>query len=50
MRKKAIFNLEIKKKSGSSINPAIHHSKVPSSDLRYETETNKENCGLNNFE
>ena len=33
MRKKAIFNLEIKKKSGSSINPDIHHSKVPSSDL-----------------
>ena len=29
----AIFNLEIKKKSGSSINPDIHHSKVPSSDL-----------------
>ena len=27
----AIFNLEIKKKSGSSINPDIHHSKVPSS-------------------
>ena len=26
----AIFNLEIKKKSGSSINPDIHHSKVPS--------------------
>ena len=26
------FNLEIKKKSGSSINPDIHHSKVPSSD------------------
>ena len=30
-RKQAIFNLEIKKKSGSSINPDIHHSKVPSS-------------------
>ena len=29
----AIFNLEIKKKSGLSINPDIHHSKVPSSDL-----------------
>ena len=28
----AIFNLEIKKKSGSSINPDIHHSKVPSSE------------------
>ena len=27
----AIFNLEIKKKSGSSINPDIHRSKVPSS-------------------
>ena len=24
----AIFNLEIKKKSGLSINPDIHHSKV----------------------
>ena len=31
MRKKALFNLEIKKKSGSSINPDIHHLKVPSS-------------------
>ena len=28
----ALFNLEIKKKSGSSINPEIHQSKVPSSD------------------
>ena len=28
----AIFNLEIKKKSGSSINSDIHHSKVFSSD------------------
>ena len=27
----AIFNLEIKKKSGLSINPYIHHSKVFSS-------------------
>ena len=27
----AIFNLEIKKKSGLSINPDIYHSKVPSS-------------------
>ena len=27
----AIFNLEIKKKSGFSINPDIHHSKVFSS-------------------
>ena len=27
----AIFNLEIKKKRGSSISPDIHHSKVPSS-------------------
>ena len=27
----AIFNLEIKKKSGLSINPDIHHSKVLSS-------------------
>jgi len=29
----AIFNLEIKKKSGLSINPDIHHSKVISSDV-----------------
>ena len=28
----AIFNLEIKKKSGLSLNPDIHHSKVPSSE------------------
>ena len=28
----AIFHLEIKKKSGLSINPEIHHSKVFSSD------------------
>ena len=28
----ALFNLEIKKKSVSSINPDIHHSKVSSSD------------------
>ena len=28
----AIFNLEIKKKSGLSLNPDIHHSKVFSSD------------------
>ena len=28
----AIFNLEIKKKSGLRINPDIHHSKVFSSD------------------
>ena len=27
-----LINLEIKKKSGSCINPDIHHSKVPSSD------------------
>ena len=27
----ALFNLETKKKSGSSLNPDIHHSKVPSS-------------------
>jgi len=27
----AIFNLEIKKKSGLSLNPDIHHSKVFSS-------------------
>ena len=28
----AIFNLEIKEKSGLSFNPDIHHSKVFSSD------------------
>ena len=28
----AIFNLEIKRKSGLSLNPDIHHSKVFSSD------------------
>ena len=31
-REQALFNLEIKRKSGSSINPDIHRSKVPSSD------------------
>ena len=31
-KEQALFNLEIKKKSGSSITPDIHHSKVPSSD------------------
>ena len=31
-KKQAIFNLEIKKKSGLSITPNIHHSKAPSSD------------------
>ena len=30
----ALFNLEIKNKSGSILNPDIHHSKVPSSGLR----------------
>ena len=30
----AIFNLEIKKKSGLSINPDIHHSKVFSSGIK----------------
>ena len=32
-RMTSLFNLKIKKKSGSSINPDIHHSKVPSSGL-----------------
>ena len=31
----AIFNLEIKKKSGLSINPDIHHSKVFSSGQKF---------------
>ena len=35
----AIFNLEIKKKSGLSINPNIHHSKVFSSGDREELQT-----------
>ena len=30
----AIFNLEIKKKSGLSLNPDVHHSKVFSSDQK----------------
>ena len=30
----AIFNLEIKNKSGLSLNPDIHHSKVSSSELK----------------
>ena len=34
----AIFNLEIKKKSGSSINPDIHYSKVPSSERKPDME------------
>ena len=34
----AIFNLEIKKKSGLSINPDIHHSKVFSSACIVYTE------------
>ena len=33
----AIFNLEIKKKSGLSINPDIHHSKVFSSGHTFNT-------------
>ena len=36
----AIFNLEIKKKSGLSLNPDIHHSKVFSSEqLREKYQT-----------
>ena len=31
-REQAFLNLKIKKKRGSSINPDIHHSKVPSSE------------------
>ena len=38
----AIFNLEIKKKSGSSINPDIHHSKVPSYGLDWPFIANKQ--------
>ena len=33
--RRTLFNLKIKKKSGSSINPDIHHSKVPSSENWY---------------
>ena len=29
-------NLEIKKKSGLSLNPEIHHSKVPSSEMEFK--------------
>ena len=36
-----LFNLEIKNKSGLSINPDIHHSKVPSSELRKINKINK---------
>ena len=32
----AIFNLQIKKKSGLSLNPNINHSKVFSSDIYSE--------------
>ena len=32
----AIFNLDIMKKSGLSLNPDIHHSKVFSSDVGTE--------------
>ena len=39
----AIFNLEIKKKSGLSINPDIHHSKVFSSGR--EKFSSKHNLG-----
>jgi len=34
----AIFNLEIKKKSGLSLNPDIHHSKVRTTELHFNTE------------
>ena len=37
----AIFNLEIKKKSGLSINPDIHHSKVFSSGFKLNSVENK---------
>ena len=39
----AIFNLEIKKKSGLSLNPDIHHSKVLSSAtaLQFDPSTSK---------
>ena len=42
----AIFNLDIKKKSGLSLNPDIHRSKVFSSDhekeniMKYQLNTN----------
>ena len=42
MREQAIFNLEIKKKSGLSINPDIHHSKVFSSEFVTIPQTNIE--------
>ena len=39
----AIFNLEIKKKSGLSLNPDIHHTKVLSSDkaLQFDPSSSK---------
>ena len=35
-REEALFNIEIRKKSGSNINPNIHHCKAPSSESQAE--------------
>ena len=35
----AIFNLDIKKKSGLSLNPGLHHSKVFSSGIHVSRHT-----------
>ena len=45
-RRTSIINLEIKKKSGSSLNPDIHHLKVPSSGwfIRPNLPMNAETC------
>ena len=45
----AIFNLEIEKKSGLSINPDIHHSKVFSSEPSYCKYKIKPNSFKHNF-
>ena len=46
----AIFNLEIKKKSGLSINPDIHHSKVFSSGVTKKAGTMREGLFITKFE
>ena len=44
----AIFNLQIKKKSGLSLNPDIHHSKVFSSDyIRMKDTRSDEKYSIN---
>ena len=45
----AIFNLEIKKKSGLSINPDIHHSKVSSSESFFNLQLKTDSYMLSSF-